>query len=241
MERDKFDRLVRLFADARSRRAALRLAVGAAVLGVATVDETAARRRRKRRRVQAQQLPGEVPEICLIPGGTGCSKPQGNCANKRIGPGANLTNCNFITEQGGIFQTNFRATNLTGACFFAAILFNLPNFRGANLTNACFFNAELDFADFRGANLKGATFCGANLTGVDFRGSNLTQEQLDCAQTVSCSTILPNGKPAVPCEAGLTCCIDICTDTDTDPDNCGVCGNVCTPPQNCDQGGCGVG
>jgi hypothetical protein len=237
MERDTFDRLVRLFADARSRRAALRLAIGGAVLGVATVEETAARRRRKRRRVQAQQVPGEVPEICLIPGGTGCSKPQGNCANKRIGPGANLTNCNFITPSGGVFQTNFAGANLTGTCWLADDLFNRPNFKGANLTNACFFEAELDFADFRGANLKGATFCLADLTGADFRGSNLTQEQLARAQRFACNTILPNGKPAVKCAAGQTCDPEFSDCTCQQDSDCSRTGLNCNRPA-CVSGFC---
>jgi hypothetical protein len=246
MERDTFDRLVRLFGGERSRRDALRLAATAALLGgVAPFVEADAKRRRRqgRGRVRAEQsvVCEPVPLICSTEGRTGCSFEQGNCANKRIGPGTNLTNCNFVTAEGDITQTNFAGANLTGTCWLAATLFNLPNFRGANLTNACFFETDLSFSDFRGANVRRANFCFADLTGVDFRGSNFTAEQLASAAKVACSTILPNGKPAVPCDSGETCCIDICTDLDTDPLNCGACGNVCTPPQTCEQGSCGVG
>jgi hypothetical protein len=242
VERDTFDRLARLFGAAGSRRDAVRLVVTGALLGGATTiaEGAAKRRRRKGRRLLAQQV-ADVPAICLVTGGTGCGQPQGNCANKRIGPGANLTNCNFVTESGGIFQTNFAASNLTGTCWLAAELFNQPNFRGANLTNACFFETDLHFANFRSTNVRGASFCDADLTGVDFRGSNVTAAQIACAATVSCSTILPNGKPAVPCAAGETCCIDVCVDLENDDDNCGACFNVCEPPANCEQGSCGVG
>jgi hypothetical protein len=247
MERERFDQVARLIGKAGTRRSALRLAATAALLGgTAAFDGVAAKGRKKRDKVRSDAesppcIGNNTPSICLVTGGTGCGQPDGNCANKKIGPGTNLTNCNFINENGDIFQTNFAAANLTGTCWFAESLFNHANFRGANLTNACFFETNLDFSDFRGANLTGASFCLADLTGVDFRGSNLTAAQLAQATTVTCSTILPNGKSAKPCDKGLTCCIDICTDTDTDPDNCGTCGNVCTPPQNCDQGSCGVG
>jgi len=161
---------------------------------------------------------------------TGCGQPDGNCATKRIGPGANLTNCNFITESGNIVQTNFASANLTGTCWFAETLFNRPTFRGANLTNACFFEAGLDFADFRGANLRGATFCLADLTGADFRGSNLTAAQLAQAGRFACTTILPNGKPAVPCAKGQTCNTEFGDCTCEQDSDCTVTGINCTRP-----------
>uniref|UniRef100_A0A0G4I5M1 4Fe-4S ferredoxin-type domain-containing protein n=1 Tax=Chromera velia CCMP2878 TaxID=1169474 RepID=A0A0G4I5M1_9ALVE len=39
------------------------------------------------------------------------------------------------------------------------------------------------------------------------------------------------------CPAGLTTCPSGCTDTDTDPDNCGACGNVCSGPTPLCSGG----
>jgi hypothetical protein len=183
MERTTFDHLTRLFATTRTRRSTLRLAVGALLGGAATIDGVAAKGRKKRGTVHSDAasppcIGDNLPRICLIPGGTGCGEPDGNCANKKIGP-------------------------------------------GANLTNACFFEAGLEGADFRGANLKGATFCLADLTGADFRGSNLTTEQLAHAERFSCTTILPNGKPAVPCDADQICC-----------------GAVCCAPENCEQNTC---
>ena len=93
------------------------------------------------------------------------------------------------------------------------------------------------FADLRATNVRGACFCGAALTGADFRGSNVTAQQLACAN-VACDTILPNGKPALPCGAGERCCGGACVDLDTDPDNCGRCGNPCDVCQVCHDGTC---
>jgi len=241
MERESFDRYARLIGAARTRREALRLvATGALLGGTASIDSVAAKgRKRGKVRSEAASPPcigDNVPRICQTTSSGGCGKPQGNCATKKIGPGTNLTNCNFTTDQ-NIIETNFASANLTGTCWFADELDNLPNFRGANLTNACFFEAQLDFSDFRGANLKGASFCLADLNGVDFRGSNLTDEQLAQAGRFSCTTIKPNGKPAVTCAAGQTCDTDfgVCTcQLDSD---CTVTGLDCNVP-GCLNGFC---
>jgi hypothetical protein len=58
--------------------------------------------------------------------------------------------------------------------------------------------------------------------------------------TVTCATLLPNGKSAAPCAKGLTCCNTLCVPTDRDPGNCGACDNVCRPPQICEKGRCQV-
>ena len=237
MEHDTFDRLVRVFGAVGSRRAALRLAAAGALLGGAatTGERTAAKRRRRGgrkgggsdRAVGAEQIP--VPPICLLTGGTGCAQPQGNCANKPIGPGTNLRNCNFINETGDLTETNFAGADLTGACFLAANLFGERNFRGANVARVCFLEADLSFADFRGANLRGASFCEADLTGADFRGSNVTQAQLDCADRVACTTILPNGRPAITCAAGQTCVREFGDCTCQQDSDCQSTGPHCRP------------
>jgi hypothetical protein len=236
VERDTFDRLVRLLGATGSRRAALRLIASGALFGATatTSERTAAKRRRRggragragARAVGAEQIP--VPSICLTSGGTGCSKPQGNCATKPIGPGTNLRNCNFVNESGDLFETNFAGADLTGACFLAATLNNRPTFQGANVARVCFFETDLTGSDFRGANLRGATFCDADLNGADFRGSNLTDEQLARAGRVSCTTIKPNGKPAVQCAKGQTCNTNFGDCTCTLDSDCTVTGLDCT-------------
>jgi hypothetical protein len=52
-----------------------------------------------------------------------------------------------------------------------------------------------------------------------------------CKMGASC-----NGEPA--CTGGQTCCIDGCTDTQTDPDNCGMCNHACGPGSMCQKGSC---
>jgi len=242
MERETFDRFTRLIGAVGSRRAALRLVASAALLGGATIEGTAAKRRRKRGRVRAQQSESceSTPTVCASFSSTGCEKPEGNCDNKRIGRGANLTNCNFRDRSDSVDETNFAGSNLTGTCWFQNNEESGFNFRGTNLTKACFFQTNLSFSDFRGSNLKGATFCFADLVGADFRGSNLTADQLAQADDISCSTILPNGKSAEPCGPGLTCCIE-CVDTETDFFNCGKCGHECPIFETCSGGTCQCG
>jgi Pentapeptide repeats (8 copies) len=213
VERKQFDRFVRLLGVAGSRRAALCLVTGALLGAAGTLESTTAGRRRNRGRVRAQQS-------LVVP----CPGPPTlrDCTNKKLGPGANLSQCDFIEK---VFPSvNLSGANVSGASFFDAELFGPPNFRGANASNVCFGgeggNASLAFADFRGANVRGSNFCGNDLRGADFRGSNITAEQLSCA-FVGCDTILPNGKPVVPCTADQVCC-----------------GALCCDPKNCEQGTC---
>jgi uncharacterized protein YjbI with pentapeptide repeats len=228
VERDTFDRLVRLIGSAGTRRHALRLVAVGAFLGGAATLEDAAKHRRGSRGVRAESV-SACAHCDTVPAGT--------CSGKPLGPGKNLSGCTF---EGKRFDeaVNLSGSNLSGACFREAFFVGLSlSFRGANASNACFDNSEVSFSNFRGSNVRGASFCGAGLSGADFRGSDITSAQLACA-TVSCSTILPNGKPAVSCAAGQTCCGAECTDTATDPDNCGACFVFCRPGQACEQGSC---
>jgi uncharacterized protein YjbI with pentapeptide repeats len=233
VERDTFDRLVRLIGAAGSRRDALRVgAAGILFGGIGALEGSAAKRRgadrnnrtnrtnRNRGRVQTEQV-GEIPKVCLTSTRLGCSRgPEARCMGANVRPGANLRNCNFVNESGLLFNVILPGANLAGTCWFAETLDGPTNFSGADLTNACFFEAELGNANFRGAIVRGASFCEADLRGADFRGSNVTAAQLACA-TVGCDTILPNGNPAVACTGGQTCC-----------------GAVCCNPANCEDDTC---
>jgi hypothetical protein len=70
-------------------------------------------------------------------------------------------------------------------------------------------------------------------------GDNASACQHDCAGKGSTDKCRQNCANAVPtCSAGQTACITACTSLQTDPHNCGGCGNVCPPGQPCVQGRC---
>lgn len=211
MDRDQFDRLSRLIATAGTRRDALRTLVIGAVAGAAAgalPGNDDAAVARKRQNARKRRVRAQA-EPPNCP--TTCNQ---NCEGKPLRGGVNLAKCNFNHH------------DLDGVAL-----------NGSNLGKACFGDASLRNVDLRGANVVGACFCGADLTGVDFRGSNVSAAQLSCA-TVACNTILPNGKPAVTCPSGQTCCTGACVNTRTDAANCGGCGNRCTTCQSCADGQC---
>lgn len=212
MDRDTFDRLSRVIGMAGTRRDALRALIAGAVAGTAAGSLTGletVEAKRKRRRGRQRKAHGQaVPLQCP----NTCNV---NCSNKPLIPGSNLTKCN-LNER-----------DLDGVILSSA-----------NLTSACFGNSSLRYASFRSANLSKTCFCGADLTGADFRGTRVTAGQLGCAAKVACNTILPNGKPAVGCRQGETCCDGECVGTGSDPNNCGACGVQCGACQFCNFGTC---
>lgn len=212
MDRDQFDRLSRIVALGGTRRGALRLLVAGAVAGAAGGAAAAGRKRRGRDRAQ-DRAHAEQAEFCT----TLCV----DCSGKAIKRGANLARCDFDDES-FLDGLDLRSATLGGACFARAELRG-ARFNGATAGGACFADADLTGASFRGTTLGNAVFCGADLRGADFRGSTVKAAQLACA-TVGCDTILPNGKPAVTCDPGETCC----------GGNCVVCG----PCQTCGDGQC---
>jgi hypothetical protein len=220
MDRDRFDRLSRLIGAAGTRRDALRTLVAGAIAGataatLAGADESEAKRKRrngrKRRAGSQGKKSGSQRDLIPLQCPNTCNQ---NCSNKPLIGGANLSKCNLNDR------------DLDGV-----------NLGGANLSGACFGNSSLRNANFRGANLSGTCFCGADLTGADFRGTSATLAQLQCG-TVACNTILPNGKPAVPCARGERCCNGECVLIGSDPDNCGRCGVQCGTCQFCNFGTC---
>ena len=208
MDRDQFDRLSRLIATAGTRRDALRLFIAGALAGTMAGADAGLARNRKR----SQQGKKGKTRAQLQP--VCPSTCNVNCNNKPIHAGVNLTRCDLN-------ERDLDDVNLSGS----------------NLTKTCFGNSSLHNVKFRGANVSGACFCGAELFGADFRGTKVTAAQLSCA-IVGCNTILPNGKPAVVCGPGQTCCAGVCTDTDDDPSNCGACGVACDTCFGCESGEC---
>ncbi|MFN8591148.1 MAG: pentapeptide repeat-containing protein [Thermomicrobiales bacterium] len=197
---------------ARSRRDALRLLVAGALTGAVAGANDTAARRKKDRQHRKGKAGAEEVQRRCP------STCNVNCNTRKLGPGVNLTKCD-LNER----------------------ILDGVDLRGSNLTQACFARTSLINASFRGANLSGTCFCGSDLFGADFRGSNVTAAQLACA-AVYCNTILPNGKPAVTCANGKTCCDGFCVDTRTSTANCGACGRRCqTPLDPCLEAACVAG
>jgi hypothetical protein len=66
-------------------------------------------------------------------------------------------------------------------------------------------------------------------------GTTCTSEQT-CTKGMCKNLPKCNGGP--PCTDGQTCCASGCTDTSSDPNNCGACGKQCGPDETCASGMC---
>jgi hypothetical protein len=73
------------------------------------------------------------------------------------------------------------------------------------------------------------TYCGAT---ADCQGANAGSA---CGSGSVCDG---SGACALTCQSGLTDCNGTCTDTDFDPNNCGMCGSACAVEQACSAGAC---
>jgi hypothetical protein len=150
-----------------SRRSVLTaILTGAGIASVAEIAKARSKHQRKRNaRVKAQVLAGLRA-----------------CPKEKIGPGQNLSKCDFSGE-------DLRGKNL----------------RGANLSGAVAEDANLCGADLRATNLYKTDFTFANLTRVDFRGVNLSTAKLNGA--LFCQTRMPNGSiNNDDCPTGTTIC-----------------------------------
>lgn len=145
MDRDRFDRLSRLVAAGGTRRDALRLLLGGAVVSAAASIEGASARNKRRERqptkVRAQEN-STCPNTC-----------NQNCSAKKLQGGANLSACNF--NERDLDGVNLRSANLSKACFADASLRG-ADLRSTNVSGACFCGADLTGADFRGSNITAA-------------------------------------------------------------------------------------
>jgi Cys-rich repeat protein len=62
-----------------------------------------------------------------------------------------------------------------------------------------------------------------------------------CTDTMSNNRANCGGCGAPACATGDTCCAGVCADTQTDPKNCGTCGNACGGTIGCSGGNCQTG
>jgi hypothetical protein len=231
MDREWFDALTRLVAAQRSRRATLSALVGATLLGGGL--ETAAKSKKNKK-----------PKTCF--GTKRCPFPS---------DGRNFEQCNLAgVSAEDCNGCDFRGADLGNADFSGSKVQG-ASFRAANLRNAFFDHADASGASFRDACLVGADFLGADLHGASFRGAILCNttfpngqvrnggcdkvdkccpgpdttecnKDSDCAGGRVCCDHVCSTRcgcpPATPTDCGGTC-----TDTTTDRNNCGACGNVC--------------
>ena len=133
------------------------------------------------------------------------------------------------------------------------------NLTDVNLDSSSHSKTDFSGADFTGVSLRQSTVSKSSFSGVDFTRADLTGStfnEVDFSGAVFCRTIRPDGsvddRDCDACDnacgfcedcgdedcAPPTCCADpetgdgVCTDTDTDPDNCGQCGRLCLASTN---------
>jgi hypothetical protein len=187
MEKARFDTITRHFARKGSRRMALSLLAGSALLQLDPAASLAKnnrsrRRKRKQRRRKQNDNAGVPPASCY---------PSTSCL---IGPGSDLERCNFLRS------TGFRGADLRGSKLAKANLSQIDamgaDFQGADLGGACIVESSLFEAKLEGADLKGAIICNTIMPDGSFNTSG-------CAQATTCCPVCPTGD--CPPQAGGIC------------------------------------
>lgn len=245
MDRNLFDALTRSLAAGATRRGALTLAGGAIAAALMREDAGAARRKRQRRKGKRRKhqrntnqndststntggnTSGQIFNVCVEAGTRACSRLD-------VKTSASINQCNLagaalvgvVAKAFAGDQISFKDAHLLAA-----------NFSAANLSRACFAGASLRNAVLTATNLDFADLTGADLCGANFTASTVTPAQV-LAGEVCCSTVLADGASAAPCRDGWDCCGEGCANLQTDPYNCGACGNTCGVGELCCNGGC---
>jgi C1A family cysteine protease len=93
-----------------------------------------------------------------------------------------------------------------------------------------------------GQKLCASTGCANTSTDIKNCGScgHTCSFGLECSDGVCRQPIAVVQKPAGTCYMGMTSCNGVCTDMQTDPLNCGACGDQCSPGEPCTGGSCGI-
>ena len=237
MDDERFDELIkRVGATQLTRGTALRGLAGgtlAAVLGaVLSAGGTAAKRKKRKPRGKERkdrQNPKRIharQEECWP--GVKCTPAKGANVSRCDLEGSpaftdlDCTRCNLS-------YANLRGVDATGA-----------NFTRANLSYACLVDADLTGATIASTtNLSFAIFCRTTMPNGNVNNSGCNKGT-DCCPTcnrgfgqscgapgqVCCNGFVCQGNTCV-CPVGQTHCGGSCVNTQTDPSNCGACGNVC--------------
>jgi hypothetical protein len=185
MDREQFDTLARLVSTRQSRRAALTMVLGAALLG----HNPAVLAKRTRTGSVKAQANGKAKAK---------SKPCYPSTNCTPGKGKNTSGCDFSNST-AFFQGDFRGANLSNSNFTGAQMAQ-GDFRGANLSGACFVGANLlDATMGASVNLGNAIFCRTLMPDGSI-------EDRDCDKgTACCPTPPPICPPGEECGPEGTC------------------------------------
>jgi hypothetical protein len=263
MERERFDALTQLFAAKQSRRGALCALLGAAVLGRGLDAEAKGKSKSSKSRGHDRDK-GKGKEKGK--GKAKAEQTPANCFTGKtcnLGKGKTATKCDFSHQS--LTGLNLAGSNVSGSSFAGSDLSG-SSFKSANLSNTCFVDADLTGVSLANANTSGAIFCrtaGVPSNGCD-KGTACCPTcdeahpcdpgQVCCngrCRSGTCCTSSDCTDPNTPvcvkntcvgctssgqCDTGLTCCPPICTDTDTDPENCGDCGRACDAGEVCSNG-----
>jgi hypothetical protein len=125
----------------------------------------------------------------------------------------------------------FKKTGKKGVCFEKAIA------KAASVDPTCLGNADTAFGlAFQKAEAKGGCLIPGDATPVEatvdtcvtsvvneITGVTTTPTSTTTSTTIACSP---------PCATGM-CCSGVCTDTSSDPFDCGSCGHQCLPGETC--------
>ena len=167
---------------------------------------------------------------------------------------AGFTSCTLeigsIPAKGGVIFKAKPLTRTTGFCFD---LSSDSSNCGA-CSNNCGYTAGTDSLtcdagacayDCKGGfdSCGGTTPCGVDLGNDDENcgtcGHACPSATHCVAGVCACGDDACGAGATIECAAGLTSCGALCVDVNTDPDNCGACGNVCLPAErNCAGGAC---
>jgi hypothetical protein len=181
--------------------------------------------------------------------GTGLTECNGSCVNMASDP-KNCGKCGTLCGDGSVCSQSACATTCAGGttkCGQACVNLQTDPQNCSKCGNAC---PSSDYCD-GGACIPS---CTSTQKLCDDGGLFCANVQTDNANCGDCNVACPNGwtcqtgKCLPNCGNGQTLCdIDggsqgdggpFCTDTKTDPNNCGACDKACTSTQYCDAGTC---
>jgi hypothetical protein len=252
MDQQAFDRLTRLFGQARTRRESIGALLGVAIAGFAehSAGAKSGGKRRGRRenderghdKSRAKRKPAHDEQVA--PGcysGTPCV----------LGKGKNNFQCDLSGMD--LSGKNLSGSNLSKANFAGAVVKN-ANLSKSTLSEACFLGADLTDANLKGANTSGAIFCRTVMPDGSVNDSGCDKG------TTCCPTCLALGERG--CRAGIPCCAGVCggddgnvcvcpsgteecngacRDLQSDRKHCGACGHRCSGNETCSGGRCACG